>query len=340
MKRFLSLLFLVISFTAESQPLRKGSHVILIRNSSNSRLLRITETSNISILTKSGKTISGKIRSIKKDSIFLADTLIRLSDIDKLYLWKFAFSDNPQVDARIPDYEAQSRDKEFICPPDSVFRSDWKFNVYMHKLTRKVKNERLAPLNPLVYKNFLKWNIAKVFHLELGFSYERMISKKVSWETEISGMLGSPTTTYSMSPISYPYYNYDGISITTYPKYYFKPRSYLSIVAMYRYLTAKKMISGWPNAQNDGSLQDQFSNDFGLSLRIGFMRRSGRMVFDYFVGIGIKYILLHRLDYGSRPHDVGLIYWKHQDHSPDIYNDKLFWPVFNLGIKIGRAFGQ
>ncbi len=79
------MLFLVISFTAESQPLRKGSHVILIRNINNARFLRINENSNISVLTTSGNIIFGKIRLIKADTVFFHDTLVRVSDINRLY---------------------------------------------------------------------------------------------------------------------------------------------------------------------------------------------------------------------------------------------------------------
>jgi hypothetical protein len=342
MNKLITLLFMAVCFTGVSQPLRRGSHVILIRNISTSRFQRVNENSNISILTTTGKIISGQVKLIKTDTLFFNDTLVRVSDIDRLYYpLSHIHPDRTLLDERRPAYVAGSR-WQIICPPDTAYRNSWTYTVYIHNLARKTKNERVAPLDPLAYKNFLKWNVSKLLHLELGFSYERLIGKKLSWETEISGMLGSPTATYfSVSPVSYPYYNYDGISITTYPKYYFRPRTYLSVVAIYRYLSAKGMRTDWPFGQKTGHLQDQYSSDFGLSLRIGFMRRNDRFVVDYYLGVGLKYIRLHSLDYGRYQYlDSQAIAWYYKDHTPKIFNDDIFWPVFNLGIKIGRAFGH
>ena len=337
MKRFLSLLFLVISFTAESQPLRKGSHVILIRNINNARFLRINENSNISVLTTSGKIIFGKIRLIKADTIFFHDTLVRVSDINRLYYPLSHFRpERTLLDERRPAYVAGSH-WQIICPPDTVYRSSWSYTGYIHHLSRKVRNELLAPLDPLVYKNFLKWNVAKLFHLELGLSYERLISKKFSWETELSGMVGIPSANIS---INYPVLNYNGVSVTTCPKFYFIPRTYLSVVLMYRYLWVKGMNSDWPDGITGSLFQDQYRNDLGLSVRIGFMRRYGKFVVDYYVGGGIKYIWLHQQVYGHYGEQSNWLIWYHADHSSDIYNKNLFGPVFNLGIKIGWAFGH
>ena len=339
MKRFLFLLFLLACLTAVSQPLRKGSHVILIRNISTSRFQRITETSNISVLITSGKNISGKIRLIKADTVFFHDTLVRVSDIDKIYYQsKFAFPDQAQYDKRRPAYEAGSH-WQIICPPDTVYRNSWTYTVYIHHLSGKVRNELLAPQNPLVYKNFLKWNVAKIFHLEFGLSYERMISKKISWETEVSAILGI-TSGANFLTKTHSLYNYDGFSVTTYPKFYFtNSRTYLSGVFMYRYLQAIDTHTVWPANDGNGDFQDQYRNDFGLSVRIGFMRRYGRFLVDYYVGGGIKYTMLHQLVYGYDAY-YNLIYWRQEDHSADVYNMGLLGPVFNLGIKIGRAFGH
>jgi len=340
MKRFLPLLFLLACFTAVSQPLRKGSHVILIRNLANWRLQRIDEKSNISVVTTSGKIISGEIRLIRADTIFFADTLIRLSDIFRIYYKSiFAFDNNPQYDEKRPVYESEKKEKEFICPPDSVYRSSWKYSVYIRHLTTKIRNQKLALQNPLVYKNFLKWNLTKIAHLELGISYERVIAKNLSWETEISGILGIPSSYFSL--INYPVFNYNGISITTYPKYYFIPRTYISFVFMYRYLWVDGMKCNWPRGGSGTEFKSQQRNDYGLSIRIGFMRRYGKTVFDYYVGGGIKYITTHDLVYGYYPEDSGQLDWiDRQGHSPKVYNKNLFGPVINIGIKIGGAFGH
>jgi len=338
MKRFFTLLFIVAWFTAVSQPLRRGSHVILIRNISTSRFQRINENSNISILTTSGKIISGQVSLIKADTVFFHDTLVRISDIDRLYFKpKFASPDRMLLDESRPVYVAGSH-WQIICPPDTVYRNPWSYQVYFHNLVAKEKKERLKPMDPLVYKNYLKWNVAKILHLELGISYEGMISKKLSWETELSAILGIPSWYFSTIP--YPVLNYNGISVTTYPKFYFIPRTYVSIVLMYRYLWVKGMRSTWPDDITGSQFQDQNRNDYGLSLRIGFMRRYGKIVVDYYVGGGIKYITVHELVYGYYEEDSNRLHWNHANHSPDTANKTLFGAVFNLGIKIGLAIGH
>lgn len=342
MKKIVTILFLLICVGAVSQHNLKGTHVILIRNLNNARFLRIPVNNYVYVETTSGRVVLDKISLIKADTLFFPDTFVTAPDILRLqYPLSHIRPRKTHFDHAKTTY-VKGEHYEIICPPDSVFNKYWGFTRYYIDLYGKAKKQWLATLDPLVYKNFLKWNLSKLLHLELGFSYERLISRNFSWETEISGMLGVPGATYfSFSPLSYPYYNNDGISVTTCPKFYFKPRTYLSVAAMYRYLTAKQIRSDWPFGQDHGNLQDQFSNDFGLSIRIGFMRRHNRTVFDNYVGIGIKYIKLHRLDYGSFMYsDSNAMYWYHKDHSPDKHDDYLFWPVFNLGIKIGRAFGR
>lgn len=67
--------------------------------------------------------------------------------------------------------------------------------------------------------------------MELAISYERQIAKRFTWETEISAIIGFRTAP-AYYDIDYPLYNYSGFSFTTYPKFYFNPRTYLGIVRL------------------------------------------------------------------------------------------------------------
>jgi len=109
---------------------------------------------------------------------------------------------------------------------------------------------------------------------------------------------------------------------------------------MYRYLWVKDMRSTWPDDITGSLIQDQYRSDYGLSLRIGFMRRYGKIIVDYYVGGGIKYITVHELVYGYYEEDSIQLHWNHANHSPDVANKSLFGAVFNLGIKIGLAIGH
>jgi len=341
MKKLMTLLLVLFSVTAMSQFLRNGNHVILIRNVKTAKFARITENSNISVLTTSGKSISGKVRLIKSDTIFFQNNLVSVPEIEKIYFQsRFAFPDQPAYDSKRPAYQSGSPKFKIIVPPDSVYRKQRTYQSYLHMLNMTGKRERLATFNPLVYKNFVKWNISKLVHLELAFSYERQIAKKITWETEISAILGIPSAEASYT-IDYPLFNYSGFSVTTYPKFYIMgPTFYLSPVLMYRNLWVKGMRTDWPErASANGLLQDQYRNDIGLSLRFGTMRRYGKTVVDWYIGGGIKYVYVHELVYAYYLyHDSNAMQWTHPDHSADGNDRFLFQPVINLGIKIGRAF--
>jgi hypothetical protein len=214
------------------------------------------------------------------------------------------------------------------------------FHIYYSHLVHKASKERHELTFPFLYNNFLKINISKLFHLEIAFSYERLINKKFTWETEVSAIFGV-TSADAHYTINYPLYNYSGFSVTSDPKFYIiNSRTYLAPVFMYRYLWVLGMRTSWPDkGGNSSTLQDQYRNDFGLSLRIGVMKRYGKFVFDYYVGGGIKYILLHQLVYGSYYyHDSSTMYWFNADHSANTDDRRLFGPVINAGIKIGLAF--
>ncbi len=278
-------------------------------------------------------------------------------------------------------YVAGSSAQQLICPPDSVYRNSWSYQLYVKGLiyeAKKARNQERNPLietrNPLIgnaaiqydsgysasdtgnllsnvkaftgktpqvrhYNNFLKWNITKLAHLEVAFSYERLITETLTWETELSAIFGVQSADAHYQ-IPQPLYNYNGFSVTTYPKLFLiNSTTYFGAVFMYRYLWANDIRTGWPDQYESGLLQDQYRNDFGISLRIGIMRRYGSFVVDYYFGGGVKYITLHQLVYGYyQYHDSGSMRWYHEDHSPDVYDKALLGLVLNLGIKIGLAF--
>ena len=341
MNRSVILVLLLLSSNAMTQPLRKGNRVILIRNIKTAKLVRITQGSSVLVIKTSGDRISGSIRLIKADTLFFKESAVTVADIDKIYFpSRFSFPDQPRFDENRPVYMAESQKYRIIIPPDTVYRSLWEYKNYLHRLNYRGRAERLKTFDPLVCNNFLKWNVSKLFHLELAFSYERKIAPKITWETELSGILGIPSADAHYT-IDYPLYNYSGFSITTYPKFYFIwPTVYLSPVLMYRYLWVKGMRTDWPDGDSgSGELQDQYRNDLGLSIRIGTMRHYGKTVVDWYIGGGIKYCMVHQLVYGSYLyHDSDTFHWYNADHSANTYNQTVIQPVINLGIKIGRAF--
>lgn len=361
MKKLITLLLLLTSLAAISQPQRTVKHVILIRNNRTGKFIRISENARVSIRTTSGAEISGKILLIRADTLRFRDTLVLVASIDSLFLQDMPSRPNPFAKkGRKPVYTAGNPKWQIICPPDDVYKSPWSYKIYFTQVVRHAKYDLREAQNPLQeeqnplhaannlrrdtvhprhYANFLKWNITKLAHLEIALSYERLIADKLTWETELSAIFGVQSAD-AYYQIPQPLYNYNGFSVTTYPKFYIlNSTTYLSMVFMYRYLWATGIRTGWPDSHENGELQDQYRNDIGLSIRIGIMKRYGIFVVDYYFGGGVKYIMLHQLVYGSYLyHDSSTMRWYHEDHSPDVFDRVLPGLVINLGIKIGFAF--
>jgi len=341
MNKKLTLLFIAACITAvTAQSQKKGSNLILVRNLHTMKIVKIEEKSGISVLTGNQKQVSGHIRLIRADTIFFRDTLVRVSDIKKIYqLSKSSPAGQPENKESQLIYDSGSEQKEIICPPDWIYSSTFNYRTYMHNLIWTDTTLELDAQNPLVYKNFLKMNLAKLLHFELGFSYERRIDEKVTWETELSGMIGVDVGKAVITDI-YGLYKFNGISVTTCPKFYFiNPRTYFAAVFMYRYVWANKIHAAWPQGTAWNDLQDQIRNEYAISIRIGTQKRYHKTVLDWYFGLGIKYMQVQQQTYGSynMPGSKEIL-WYNADHSPIVTSKGCFGPVLNAGLKIGRAF--
>jgi hypothetical protein len=346
------LVLIFLSLNAWSQPGGPPKKVILFENHKGFFIFRIGEGQNLSVSLPGERKVTGPVWEIRSDTILIGDTMIVAGDI--LEIRKGANTAPPSetpagprfrppvrqpADRSVGFYRADTSVWKIVCPPAQAYASRWSYHAYLSKRERILKREKDATYNPLIYKNFLKFNLLKLVHLEIAFAYERVIAPKLSWETEISFIFGiQGADAHYMMP--YPAYNYNGFSVTTNPKYYIiSPRGYLGMVFMYRYLWFDQVRTGWPDDDAAGELQDQDRNDYGLSLRIGMMRRYGQMVVDWYLGGGVKIIQLHQLVYAHYTYaDSDSKHWLHEDHSPDVYDMVFLGPVINAGIKIGFGF--
>ena len=340
MKNLLLLLFLTLSFQALSQPGKPPKKVILFENHKGYFIFRIGEGQKLNLTLKSGEEVTGPVWKIRGDTIIIGDRTLIASDISQFRKIVAAASPfKPVMNRSVDWYQADTSVWKIVCPPPEAYTNIWSFHSYISHRERNLKKEKNTAFYPLVYKNFLKFNLMKLAHLEIAFAYERVIAPQLSWETEISFIFGIQNADAHYQ-FNYPLYNYNGFSVTTNPKYYFaNPGIYLGTVFMYRYLWFTQVRTGWPGGGDSGDLQDQYRNDFGGSLRIGMMRRYGQAVVDWYVGGGIKIIRLHKLVYADYLyHDSSQFHWRHEDHSPDVYDQTLLGPVINAGIKIGFGF--
>ena len=83
---------------------------------------------------------------------------------------------------------------------------------------------------------------------------------------------------------------------------------------------------------------DKYTLVYGMTLRIGTVRKYGIVIVDYYAGIGFKvkdytYFFYRYYDH----YDSKTVYY-FADHSPVIQKDTEIQPVINLGIKLGFGF--
>jgi len=239
------------------------------------------------------------------------------------------------------DYgKADSASWRIFIPPDSIYANQRNYSLYRKSLIHSLKREAFAiAYNPLKYKNSFKINLAKLLHVELALSYERVIDSVYSLETEVGYIVGFKNAD-GYYTINYPIYNYSGCFIQTIMKYYYNGNgAYFAPVLLYKYLWCTGMRTGFPFSSANGDLQDQFRNDYGISIRMGKAKRYGQFIVDYYAGLGVKLVSIHVNDYGKYlEHDEGRMTWYHTDHSPKVSEQSLIHPIVNLGVKIGAGF--
>ncbi|MCX6251806.1 MAG: hypothetical protein NTX61_13770 [Bacteroidetes bacterium] len=289
----------------------------------------------------------GRVTRIISDSIYINYTGYRMKD--------FSFIGFSPFIHHIPDSSELERNNDLqrkvylrkdssswkiIYPPDSIYRGHFSYTGYLHHMNHLIKKEKFQKFNPLVFDNFLKINISKLFHCELALSYEVLLSEKITWEMEAGIEIGIPGADASYF-INYPLWNYSGFSFLTYPKFYIiSPWSYLSCVILYKYLYFNGVRTGFlGDGADGGDLQDQYRSDYGLSIRVGTMKRFGNVVLDLYAGLGCKYIWVNQIIYGSYYyHDESTIHWYNPDHTPKKEGKGMYMPIVNLGVSLGLGF--
>jgi hypothetical protein len=188
-KSLVVLILLLLSSIIRAQPDAGKKRAILIKNQHNGEYVKISRGLSITILTKNGLSFSEMVKGIMADTIFLKDTLIHFEDVESISLVSRAPRPEfmPGSSKKII-YVFGSPAFRVIFPPDSVYYNFGTFHIYYSRLTHQVSKEKREKTYPLLYDNFIKGNITKIFHLEAAFSYERKITKTTTWETELSAI--------------------------------------------------------------------------------------------------------------------------------------------------------
>lgn len=276
-------------------------------------------------------TVPSKISRIRGDSVYLDGKGYRFHQVKSILLKSGPIG--PIIYRR-----SDSASWKLFFPPDSVYRSRFTFSKYMHWVAHVRKHDKFEWLAPPFRYNMIKINFSRMANLEIALSYEGRITKKWSCEIETGYQFNAGNNLGDDGPLNiYPLYKYSGFSVITGPKYYFNSRGYVQPLIHYRYLEMDSARTKFPT----GSflLQDEFRNDFGVSIRIGQLIRVGEMIVDGYFGLGIKAMLITQYAYGYYYYpDSNAFHWYNDEHTPVIKDLVQWYPIIGLGIKLGFGF--
>ena len=285
-------------------------------------------------LIDSAKTLKGKIHKIHHDTLFFKSGYLLPATIDRIV----------NAHSKTPRFRIQQ--SRLFLLPDSAYHS--------RSSRKKSENSVMDPINyryklartDTISQNFIKLNLARLLRLEIAFSYERKISPSISLEFELG--YGFPVYDRS-TPGSgdlfetFEYFPSEGLSLLVGPKFYrhlekrpgfyFEP---LAIVKALRYLDVffPSDYMETPNSEFY-PFGDKYTMVYGASFRMGKVRKYGKVMVDYYAGLGfqVKDITYHFIGYYNH-YDGEYIYY-----DPVVIQKKAeLWPILNLGIKMGFGF--
>ena len=272
----------------------------------------------------------GKINRIDLDTLFVKDGIIPIKMIDRIEL---GHSGKPGF--RV----SQSR---IHTLPDSAYQSEDLKHQYKSTILKGIHLRRALARTDTIHSNFIKLNLARLFGLEIALSYERKITDKVSLEIELG--YGFPLQVHTPpgngNPFeANPYLPSGGYSIYFGPKFYNlslnMPGFYFEPFFMFKDLKAEDIY--FPSNSEQYKFGDKYTMVYGLSLRIGTVRKYGGLVVDYYAGLGVKfkdYTYYYYGYYNAYGHHI----YYNPDHSPVIENELSILPSVSLGIKLGFGF--
>jgi len=307
-------------------------HAIYLVPNKNPKLFRIAEGAAflawINAGEKDEKKVADRIIRIQRDSIFLLDSRFRLHDFSKVAFSAFRV------------YEAKdSAVWNVIYPDDSVYKSRREFQCFIRALQYRVKKQHRDWMCAPFHHNYLKINFSLFANLTIAISWEHRFNRDYAIDVEagyqFQGVPGSAGT--PLDEKIFPFWKQYGVIANAGMKYYFDKKGYLEPVLIYKYLAMSQARTSYPNGQQDW-LQDAYTNQYGIALRLGTMIRLGGMIVDGYFGLGVKVMLVHQLVYGFYDRYDERLIWYNQDHSPNVYDLVQYYPAVNLGIKLGFGF--
>jgi hypothetical protein len=291
-------------------------------------------------MVDSKEILKGRIKKIHHDTLVMEHGFLLTGNIDRLV----------SSHSRIPRYYV-SRSRIYIIPDSAIHSPESKL-AWKHWILKPIRQRRALSRTDTIHNNFIKLNLSRLFGLEIALSYERKISPSVSMEAEVG--YGFPIYDRS-EPGSGSLFEFfphpeKGFSILIGPKIYrlckipagfyveplflFRDLSYINVYHNSNIFVVDQV----PVSEEFYPFGDIYTLVYGVSFRVGIVRKYRKVIMDYYMGIGIKDRDITYHYYGYYDHYDNKTVYYHADHLPVIQKTAQFLPIFNLGVKIGFGF--
>jgi len=188
------------------------------------------------------------------------------------------------------------------------------------------------------YSHTLKLNLLSVIFTEATIKYEYRFKNKLGFQAELGYIHDFPTLELPFYPFNLPF-SYKGIVARAGIRKYFEPvrfkrNRYLSLSILYKNQYHEKMIVYKCIECEPGYELWAKRNVYGAQINIGNEKYAGHFLFEYYIGISLRYINEKQIIY-RKVFDVGSpIYYTPPKHETHEY----VRPGFHIGINLGWGF--
>jgi hypothetical protein len=208
-------------------------------------------------------------------------------------------------------------------------------------LIRKKEAWLISIHTDTVHANFIKFDLTRVFLLELFGTYERRLTHAISLETGLGWQFSDGGTwKINLGVSTWMVFPFQGILFTIGPKFYdLSPKKhyyYFQPVFLYRY----SWFNGkWADALNESAdryYENQYRNIYGASINIGWMKNFSGLIVDLSWGLGVKYAVIEQKVFAIKYYENSNII--HFYDPPVTFYAHKWNPVINLSLKMGFGF--
>lgn len=359
----LAFFFIFLSLTGKVSAQERRNDILIIYRHLNPTTTLLRKSDSLWFKTDSLQPFKRiLVTGISKDTIFYKGGFVTKSQLYSIKAVRFEipkFFDLSKWRIAVPPgdvYKSEEMLRAFrfwivhnSSPDGSYNENAWQFSDYYHKsavLTMREKREKevISYEWDTLHENFFKFDLTRLFFMQVMFAYEFRFTPKYSIEIEAGYQFrNSDIPRPQTDPV--PLFPLEGPVFTLGPKLYYlshsRPFIYCQPQLLFKYVYFYKQWDLSEVTHGYGEFQDQRRTVFGMSLNFGTMKTFGQFFIDFTWGIGFKYASINQVLYyrASQPtnNPAQFIYYN-PSHLP-VTRESYKWNfLLNVLFKIGVSF--